>query len=363
MRTRARVFGSPPGRPGCPNAAAELNGAALRRITRLVLACLIAACGVPGGESARAASRGDDLGLAVLPFESIAALSHDTDAVASGLASALSESEGVAVLSPGDLPDGLGAMPQARDVRKLAFDHKLEAVVAGLLRSGGEGRDAELEISVLSGHSGATLTTYRRTLDPSWDARGLGRISRELSQVILADLGWHAGGHRAPDVGMAAEPARDESESLPFFDFGVGNPDEPLSIESEEAEFISMGEAGRRILFSRGVRARQGDLTLAADELEALYRGEESQPEQLVAKGHVVVEQGERSARCDRAVYESGEETLTCTGRAELLSQCEVVRGDSMVFDLERDRARVVGAASVIVGRRKEGGGCARMPQ
>jgi lipopolysaccharide export system protein LptA len=132
--------------------------------------------------------------------------------------------------------------------------------------------------------------------------------------------------------------------------------DDPISINSEELE-VFPHDGGRRLVFSRSVEVLQGDVTLNADRLEAVYPQGASQPERLLASGHVRVVQGDRRARCDEAIYERGSQTILCRGRAEVLHGCDRVRGEEIEFDLERERVRVTGAASVVIHSEDEDAG------
>jgi lipopolysaccharide transport protein LptA len=132
------------------------------------------------------------------------------------------------------------------------------------------------------------------------------------------------------------------------FELGQLREDTPIEINAEEAEIVDRGE-DRKLVFQRNVRVRQGNIRLASDLLEAEYRKGEPEPDRLIAKGSVQVDQGFRRARCDRAVYLRAEQTLSCNGRAELVQGCDVVRGDSIEFDLAGDQAHVLGAASIVI--------------
>ena len=101
----------------------------------------------------------------------------------------------------------------------------------------------------------------------------------------------------------------------------------------------------------------QGDVTLNADRLEAIYPEGASQPDRLVATGHVRIVQGARRARCEEATYERADGIIMCRGRAELTEGCDRVRGHLIELDLERERVRVTGAASVVI--QSEGADCA----
>ena len=108
-------------------------------------------------------------------------------------------------------------------------------------------------------------------------------------------------------------------------------------------------DGGRRLVFSNNVAVVQGDIVLNADRLEAVYPQGASQPDLLLATGHVRIAQGDRRARCERATYERVAETIVCRGNAEVIQGCDRVRGEEIAFDLVQERVRVTGAASVVI--------------
>lgn len=132
----------------------------------------------------------------------------------------------------------------------------------------------------------------------------------------------------------------------------------PITIESDELELRALPDDARVVVFERNVHVRQGDVELRADLLEAFYPPEESEPSRLAARGHVRVDQPGQRAYCAEAEYLRDVDRLTCRGDARLERGCDVVRGDSIEFDLSADRARVIGAARVVLGSRRAGEGC-----
>ncbi len=158
----------------------------------------------------------------------------------------------------------------------------------------------------------------------------------------------------APEFrGGAEASSSDDGSELTLL--GGTRRDDPISINSEELEVLQL-EGGRRLVFSRNVEVLQGEVTLNADRLEALYPPGASQPAELLASGHVRVSQGDRRARCDEAVYHRSTHTIVCRGEAEVLQGCDRMRGAEIEFDLDTDRVRVMGAAFVEI-RPEDGDG------
>jgi lipopolysaccharide export system protein LptA len=129
--------------------------------------------------------------------------------------------------------------------------------------------------------------------------------------------------------------------------------DQKMSIRAEELEAVR-GEAGaERVLFRRGVRATQGDLAIACDELEARYgKAEDGGPDQITARGEVRIRQKEVEVLCAEAVFQRLEQWAVCRGgssEAVLRRGDDVVRGREIRFDLARGVLSVKGGARVTV--------------
>lgn len=277
------------------------------------------------------------------------------------------------LLPPGSFVASDELEPQAESVRRWAWQAAVEAVVVGrVARPEGAASREVVEAVLRSGHSGAELARHAVALDA---VGSLDASMDRLAAALLADLG-HADapvassdpagsvgpsgevpGGVAPtrDAGAGAGDARGGRRGLDA-DLGLSNfeKDAPIEIHAEEAEIVSHDDE-RLLVFQRNVRVRQANVSLRSDRLEALYRKGESEPRQLVAQGRVHVDQDGRRARCDRAVYVRDDQTLQCTGHAELVQGCDVVRGESIEFDLARDRARVEGAASIVIRPDEDG--------
>ncbi|MEM9176676.1 MAG: LptA/OstA family protein, partial [Myxococcota bacterium] len=243
----------------------------------------------------------------------------------------------------------------------------VDALILGRVWPATDERPARLVVVVRSGHSGAERA--RHALDLPAPARRPEVIER-LAAKILTGLGYEMPSEAPPGAVAAAGPVTSDSAG-PAEDRGRGldaafdregfDGDAPIEIKADEAEIVSR-DHGRELLFQRNVHVTQANVTLRSERLEATYRRGESEPEKLVAHGDVLVDQGGRRARCDRAIYLRKDQRLTCSGRAELVQGCDVVRGDSIQFWLADDRARVQGAASIVIRPEGEAGaGCKEM--
>jgi lipopolysaccharide export system protein LptA len=321
-------------------------------------------------------------GIAVVPFAWSDARAGAEEAevpdIASLLAGELARSSSARVVGPSALRGDriASARPEASDFRRWAERNQVDRVVGGRAsrRAGGA---LDVAVELRSGHSGATEVDYQ--LEAASERELPGAVEK-LATRILADLGEadgvgqggpeQAAGSEAgalPSVGAASRPSGDAASSSGTADANQDTPflpgvdrDDPISIKSDELEVLPH-EGGRRLIFSRNVAVAQGDIRLRADRLEAIYPQGRSQPERLTATGHVTVRQGERKATCQKATYVRTSQIIQCQGKAEIVEGCDRVRGDEIEFDLERDRVRVNGAASVVIQPEGTQGKCPRL--
>lgn len=304
---------------------------------------------------------GPAAGIAVAPFSE--AFSTDGESglpdVASLLADALAADSDTRVVAPsGLLRDRRGLQdPQAADVRRWARWNGVENVIVG--RTARRGRGLEVDVELRSGHSGAPKAEYRLAPESGDDVPG---VVQHLARLILADLGGAvAASDSPPQVGSAPpgtetapvdagpdEPGAPSDGGLGMALLPGSRRDTPMAINSEELEVLPQN-GGRRLVFSRDVVVLQGDVTLNADRLEAVYPQGASQPDLLLASGRVRVVQGDKRARCEEATYQRDVHTIVCRGKAEVLQGCDRVRGEQIEFDLEHERVLVTGAASVVI--------------
>jgi len=255
-----------------------------------------------------------------------------------------------AVLGPWEAAlAGLERDASAAAVRRSAAAVGADEVLVGRVLPGTDGLRVDAELR--SGHSGGALARFRASASGP-DAAA--EVAETLASAVLREVGGAAAGPAdvaaaPPGASEAAEEASGGEAAEGPFGLGDARGDQPIRIRSDELEWIQPESGGRHIIFRRDVVVEQADITLRSDELEAFYPQDSSSPERLVATGHVRVSQGPRRARCDRAVYERARQEVLCVGSAELVQECDRVRGEEIRFDLERERVRVTGAPSVVL--------------
>jgi lipopolysaccharide export system protein LptA len=84
-------------------------------------------------------------------------------------------------------------------------------------------------------------------------------------------------------------------------------------------------------------------MTVHSDRLE-IYRNEkEDRIERIEAIGHVDINQGNRYATGEKAVFYEAEQKVVLTGNPKAWEETNVITGDQMTFYLATDRVVVVG--------------------
>jgi lipopolysaccharide export system protein LptA len=224
-------------------------------------------------------------------------------------------------------PEQAQALARAGDV---------DAIVVGRTTRVGSGLSVQARL--LDGATGKPVGAP--VVDQVARPEEIGRAIDRLTGSVLDRLADRPG---AVGAAPAAKPPSEKPERSELnFDRG-----QPLSIQSDQLE--SQEDKGERhILFTGHVRAKQGELSLVADRLEAHSAPGVSEPGRLVAQGHVTITQGNRTARCAEAVFYRGEERVVCTGQlAEIEQDCDRVRGPRITFHLGSNRLEVEGGADV----------------
>jgi lipopolysaccharide transport protein LptA len=283
--------------------------------------------------------------------------------VAAALAKRLADRDIERLIAPGDFVATSDFEPRASEIRRWAFNSAVDTIVVGRIvpsSETGEDRSQVVETILRSGHSGARFASHEVVVPRDGD---LAPYIDKLADAILGDLDYVespsaeilTGAPTSVDSG-AADPGGGPGGETSSSESGLGvvlsesefRRDAPIEIKAEEAEIIN-GHDGRKLIFQRNVWVRKDNVTLRSDRLEASYSKGESEPRELIAEGRVQIVQNDRRAKCDRAIYLREANRLVCSGRAELAQGCDIIRGESIEFDLAGDQARVEGAASIVI--------------
>ena len=294
---------------------------ALHRVA--LVALLLGSCGA----EAPPQQRGD---VGVAPFVSMAAESEGAPDVATALAQRLG-GQGVGAIVP---PSAIGEYPQKPSTaERVALRDRtgVRTLVTGSTTPMGEA--LAIDARVLDLDSGETLG--EPIAEKAANEADLPRALDALAQGVAARLA-------AP---VAAKP----SEEKPRRRNPSGSSElrEPIEMQGDTLDVQSV-PGGRKLSFTGHVNAVQGDITLQCDELEAMTKGDTSQPERVLARGNVVVKQRDRTAKCEEAIFYRTEDKLVCTGSpAELTEECNRAEAQRITFFIESEKVEMSGNSKV----------------
>jgi lipopolysaccharide export system protein LptA len=123
----------------------------------------------------------------------------------------------------------------------------------------------------------------------------------------------------------------------------VGDKSQPIDITSDKVEAYWKENL---IIFKGNVIARQKDIVIYADSVEAVIVDDGKGIEKVIAGGNVKIQQGLRVANCQKAVFYNVEQKVVMTGEPKVSEGGNIVSGDEIVFDIEKDRVEVKGGPS-----------------
>jgi outer membrane protein assembly factor BamD len=133
--------------------------------------------------------------------------------------------------------------------------------------------------------------------------------------------------------GALPEPGREK-----IVDIG-----QPIDISSDRVETYFKENL---ILFKGNVTARQKDMVIYADSIEAVVIEGGKGIEKIIAGGNVKIQQGLRVASCQKAVFHNLDRKVFLTGDPKVWEGDNIVSGDEIVFDIEKNRVEVKGGPS-----------------
>jgi len=291
------------------------------------------------GLAAPAFSQERELALGVAEFARVAPKGQGVPDVASRLAQRLSTKGIPKVVGPAELGAPAQAVPEADQVAEWGERAGVEAIVVG--RTTRLGNTLSVDARILDAATGVEVgdPLVEEVNRPSDLGRAIEGLATQVVERIEADPMLPQVAARKP----AGSPAARAAAASPKKRFA----DSPISIKADELEaFDASGK--KKFVFTGKVRAIQEDLLLRSDRLEAFYPPGGSQPERLVATGHVVLEQEGRTAYCEKAIFYRADDRMECMGNNALLEQkCDEVRGKKITFQMDTEVMHVEGAADV----------------
>ena len=292
--------------------------------------------------------------IGVTAFERVAARGQVVPDVATRLAQRLGTRGVEKVVGP--LEMGVAPVSEASsgDVASWAKDAGVAAIVVGKTTRLGRSLSVDARLYDASGRmlGGPLVEEVTRVED-------LGRAIEALADQVVERV--EQGAALAPQV--ASRPPGTKA-AAPTTSSGSGdgfNEKSPISIKADQLESLSEGDS-RKFIFRGNVRAEQDDMIVISNRMVAFYPPGSSSPDRMVATGRVRIEQTNRVAHCKKAVFYRTDQRMECTGQpAELVQDCDRVRGEKIIFHLDTEVMHVEGAADVRI--RPDEPGCGAAPE
>lgn len=109
------------------------------------------------------------------------------------------------------------------------------------------------------------------------------------------------------------------------------------------ADRVSADNARNLVTFEGNVVARQGDVTLYSDRIQAEYSREAGAIDRIEAEGSVRIVQEGREAHSARATFHNLEQRIVLTGGAALRQGQNTIKGETLTIYLRENRSVVTG--------------------
>jgi len=116
--------------------------------------------------------------------------------------------------------------------------------------------------------------------------------------------------------------------------------DQPLRVTSQQLEADNKQLV---ITFTGNVVAKQGEMTIFADTARVYYEKKEEGNEvrEIVATGNVRIQEADRLATCQKAVFTNAEQKIVLTGQPKVWQGKDMVSGEKIIILLEEDKSFV----------------------
>ena len=125
----------------------------------------------------------------------------------------------------------------------------------------------------------------------------------------------------------------DKNKGLGFFD-----KKKPVDIVSDTMEGF---DKEKYVLFKGSVIAKQEDLFIFADTMEAYMSEDTNEIEKAIAKGNVKIVKQDRTATCREAIFENAKGEITLKGDVVVYQGQDKLSGDVIIYYVNTDRVVV----------------------
>ncbi len=172
-----------------------------------------------------------------------------------------------------------------------------------------------------------------KSLPPSKDGPKMERKQSEKQKASVPGI-------FAPPI-EKARPQK-EASTAPSQEAKIVDTAQSIDIISDSVESYTKENL---ILFKGNVTARQKDMVIYADSLEAIIVQDGKGIDRVIAGGNVKIQQGLRVANCQKAIFYNLEKKVVLTGDPNVSEGDNIVSGEEIVFDIDQNRIEVKGGS------------------
>jgi outer membrane protein assembly factor BamD len=169
-------------------------------------------------------------------------------------------------------------------------------------------------------------------------AKAAARERRSL-QLAKADKALPIEGTKKKDIELEPQPIKTKTEEqegkLAFFD-----ETKPIDIVSDTMEGF---DKEKYVIFKGSVIARQEDLFIFSDTIEAHMNETTNEIEKAYAKGNVKIVKKERTATCNEAEFNNTKAEIILKGNVIVYSGLDKLTGEIVTYYVDEDRVVVEG--------------------
>jgi lipopolysaccharide export system protein LptA len=122
-----------------------------------------------------------------------------------------------------------------------------------------------------------------------------------------------------------------------------------------QAKHLDFDYPSRTAVFEGDVVVTDPRVKISADTITAVFTTN-NQPESVTAVGNVRIEQTDRIAYCQRAVYSVGSGLMVLTGKPRIERGGDTIEGSRIVFNRDSDKIACEDAVLKIMPGRGKGG-------
>lgn len=144
-----------------------------------------------------------------------------------------------------------------------------------------------------------------------------------------------------PDTKKLSEAENLQADKTKEFEVSsIKGSGSPIEIVSDRIETKSKENL---ITFYGNVSARQRDIIIYADSIEAYLLNDGKGIERIVAAGNVRIQQGQRVANCDRAIFYNLDQKVILTGNPKIFEEDNLISGEEIIFYIEKNQIEIKG--------------------